>query len=528
MHRTAKQPGASAEQEPGTVAVSGHSMKAMSTGTESERRRPGMNDSRSYYKSQHNIMAKDQADLKNQIEELKRENLGLKKSLFDLSMRHEAALAQLEANSRQAFDHGAFGDSDSASGGAAAEKPVAGSLGTFRAPTQEDTSDWSEKERRAVDERAGSREFGWDFDLKGHTGAVYAVRWSPCGGFLASGSFDKTVRVWSVNGDVQQELLCLNEHQLNVSDVEWSADSQRLVSSSFDQTVKEWDVHGAELVRSHDVNGLGQCVAYDPGDEQLIYVGTTNKHVQIIDRRQPDKQHAQLKNESIVNTVAVQAAGRVLISGDQQGLIKTWDLRTLGCLYHRHNDEQRKPISHIEVCHPVHTMRPSDGRDDLALGEQGRYLGVNSYDNVMRVYDRWCVPAALHSAAAGATASVATGGESAEMSDSKTSPQNTAGAGGGAGSGSAKHGTPPRRGADRANGNDLVESSSPPRERDGEHLLRTSPKADRVNGGTNNERVGGSVYDAATHGLMCTMKGHKNKVGRSAAMQLPSRRSPVS
>ena len=93
-----------------------------------------MNDSRSYYKSQHNIMAKDQADLKNQIEELKRENLGLKKSLFDLSMRHEAALAQLEANSRQTFDLGSISGSDAAAGGAAKEKPVAGGMGAFRAP----------------------------------------------------------------------------------------------------------------------------------------------------------------------------------------------------------------------------------------------------------------------------------------------------------------------------------------------------------------------------------------------------------
>ncbi len=487
------------------------SMKAMSS--EGERRRPGMNDSRSYYKSQHNIMAKDQADLKNQIEELKRENLGLKKSLFDLSMRHEAALAQLEANSRQTFDLGAISGSDSGVGRAAAEKPVPGGGGTFRAPSQEDTSDWSEKERRAVDERAGSREFGWDYDLKGHTGAVYAVRWSPCGGFLASGSFDKTVRVWSVNADVQQELLCLNEHQLNVSDVEWSADSQRLVSSSFDQTVKEWDIQAAELVRSHDVGGLGQCVAYDPGDEQLVYVGTTHKHVQIIDRRQPDNQNAYLKNESIVNTVAVQAAGRLLISGDQHGLIKTWDLRTLGCLYHRHNDEQRKPISHIQICHPAHIMRPTDGRDDLALSEHGRYLGVNSYDNVMRVYDRWCVPAALRSAAA---ATAATGAESSDSSD--VSPQKLGGGGGVAGAVTVEHGTPPRRAADRVAGSDPVESSSPPRE--GDILLRTSPRVDRANGGATSERAAGGVYESATHGLMCTMKGHKNKVSQCTPMQL--------
>ena len=104
-------------------------------------------------------------------------------------------------------------------------------------------------------------------------------------------------------------MLCLSEHQLNVTDVEWSADSQRIISGSFDQTVKEWDLKAGEMLSSHEVGGLGQSVAYDPGEEQLIYVGTTHKQVQIIDRRQPDSQGSQLKNDSIVNTVAVQAAG---------------------------------------------------------------------------------------------------------------------------------------------------------------------------------------------------------------------------
>jgi len=38
--------------------------------------------------------------------------------------------------------------------------------------------------------------FSAKHELKGHTGAVYAVQFSHDGRFLVSGSFDKSVRVW--------------------------------------------------------------------------------------------------------------------------------------------------------------------------------------------------------------------------------------------------------------------------------------------------------------------------------------------
>ena len=519
-------------------------------------RRPGMNDSRSYYKSQHSIMTKDQADLKNQIEELKRENLGLKKSLFDLSMRHEAALAQLEAGSRHAFDLDTIVGTAVPAGGPAADQPLSGSAadgrGTFREGAE--PPDWANKERRAVDERAGSRQFGWEHDLKGHTGAVYACRWSPRGDFLASGSFDKTVRIWSVDGDVQREVSCLNEHQLNVSDVEWSADSQRLISGSFDQTVKEWDLKVGSLLSSHDVGGLGQSIAYDPGEEQLIYVGTTHKQVQIIDRRQPDSQGSQLKNDSIVNTVAVQAAGRVLISGDQEGLIKTWDLRTLQCVHSRQNDEQRKPISHIEICHPLRQVRGTSD-ENLAHGEGGRYLGVNSYDNVMRVYDRWCAPVMqLRSnlAAAAAAAANTVSADDLESPTEETSPTKQPAGIVGISAGRGGVGTPPRQ-QRNSSGRERSDSISPeqqqqqrlPNQLDPELLqLQRSPDSrhrrkdgngnDNGNGnggsgggeksgaqngahggaggaGGGGNGNGGQGQDGQGQGLLCTMKGHKNK-----------------
>ena len=65
-------------------------------------------------------------------------------------------------------------------------------------------------------------------------------------------------------------------------------------------------------------------------------------------------------------------------------MLKTWDLRTLSCVHQLPNDEKNKPISHIHMARPAHGLI----RDERH-GEKRRYLGVNSYDNVLRVYDRW-------------------------------------------------------------------------------------------------------------------------------------------
>jgi COMPASS component SWD3 len=59
-------------------------------------------------------------------------------------------------------------------------------------------------------------------------------------------------------------------------------------------------------------------------------------------------------------------------------MLKTWDVRMDACVEELSvlNDPARHAISH------VHASPGSDGSDD------GRFLGVNSYDNILRVYDR--------------------------------------------------------------------------------------------------------------------------------------------
>ena len=79
--------------------------------------------------------------------------------------------------------------------------------------------------------------------LTGHTGAVKSLTFSPDGQTLASGSDDRTIRLWSVSSQELQRAP-LTGHKDEVSSVTFSPDGQTLASGSGerDQTVRLWSV----------------------------------------------------------------------------------------------------------------------------------------------------------------------------------------------------------------------------------------------------------------------------------------------
>src|SRR5436309_2204060 len=85
--------------------------------------------------------------------------------------------------------------------------------------------------------------------LKGHTEAVYAIAISPDGKQVATGSFDKTVRLWDTAGKELKTLGGASGHQNLVLTVAYGPSGTVLASGSQDNTAKIWELAGGAPIQ---------------------------------------------------------------------------------------------------------------------------------------------------------------------------------------------------------------------------------------------------------------------------------------
>ena len=206
--------------------------------------------------------------------------------------------------------------------------------------------------------------------IQGHKDAILSVAFSPDGSTIATGSYDKLVKLW--DAATGKELRTLKEHSDAVYSVAFLPGGTELVSGAGDRTLKIWDVQsGKRLFTISDALDAVYAVAVHPSGSKLAAAGADRMIRTWSWNRDGAAPVATLLTSMFAHGDAVLGLayspdGTTLVSAGADRTIKIWDAATLG--------EKR-------------LLEPQpDWVLALALSGDGRWLAAGRYDGTLGLY----------------------------------------------------------------------------------------------------------------------------------------------
>lgn len=204
--------------------------------------------------------------------------------------------------------------------------------------------------------------------LTGHTDWVWSVKWSPDGRRLASGSRDKSVRIWDPLAGGQQQVLL--GHTGDVACVAWSPLGDRIASAGStegaDITVRIWDLATgkARVLAGH--SDEVEEVAWSPDGTTLASAGD-DRTIVLWDTATWAQTRRLVEHTDAVISLAWSPDAQYLVSGSDDLTLRVWDVRT------------------GQVAYPP--VEQADEVEEVAWSPDGMYLASGSQDATIYIWD---------------------------------------------------------------------------------------------------------------------------------------------
>ncbi|BAZ20456.1 WD-40 repeat-containing protein [Kalymmatonema gypsitolerans NIES-4073] len=194
--------------------------------------------------------------------------------------------------------------------------------------------------------------------LEGHTESVTSVSFSRDGKLLASGSEDKTVKLWDL--DSRKDVKTFSKHTGSVTNVSFSPDGKIIASASKDKTVKLWSLNGTLLKNLKHDDGV-ISVIFSP-DGKMIATACEDKTVKLwsID----GTLLKNLKHDDSVITISFAPNSKMLATASNDDTIKIWNIDGI----------------------KIQTIN-NYGAIDIKFSSEGHIIATNK-DHKVKYYDR--------------------------------------------------------------------------------------------------------------------------------------------
>jgi len=167
--------------------------------------------------------------------------------------------------------------------------------------------------------------------LLGHTGTVATIAMSAEHHLLISGSYDTTIKLWSLRSKNLLETLC--QHSDRVTNVAISPNSDCFASSSFDKTICLWSLPTGNLQQTltghrHRVNQ----VIFSPNGRILISSSSREINIWSVQTGRLLRSLSDSETDN-VRAIAFNADGKTCVLGYLDGRLEVWNPHTGQLVY---------------------------------------------------------------------------------------------------------------------------------------------------------------------------------------------------
>jgi len=196
--------------------------------------------------------------------------------------------------------------------------------------------------------------------LEGHQDDVYDAAFSPDGKAIVTGSWDKTAKLWNVDG----QLLHTFSVKSKVNGITFSPDGKTILTGSADNTGKLWSIDGRPLYTFQVNVGVGgvESVTFSPDGKTILTGGSFGSLVELwsIDGR-------FLRDFQGDNDVAFSSDGKTILIGSADNTdlsVKLWGID--GKL--------------------LQTFQAGIGQTAVAFSPDGKTILTGSADNIAKLW----------------------------------------------------------------------------------------------------------------------------------------------